>query len=204
MRRSRMVKLGMPGYKKLAKNCLNLVSNILNDMNISWFIGRGTLLGVVRENDFMNHDTDIDIEIFDIDGATLKEFITRLSKKIPFDIIKKYDDYLYLIGFRINRMRIDFDVWYRCDDKMYSIDESKSYIKEGYSFYEMPSKLFEIKTIEFKGIKVNIPKYAEEFLNLYIGKDWRIPKTHDEYITKRDSPSRISKEECPLTNKENV
>lgn len=193
-----MVQLWMPGYKRLAENSLKLVASILEGMNVSWFVGRGTFIGAIRDNDFMSHDTDVDIEIFDVNQNQIKEIIDKISTHIPLDVIKDYRGYIYLIGFRISRMRVDIDVWYRDGEWMVSADESKPYVKEGYSFYKLPSNLFKTKSIDFRNIKINVPIESEKFLELYIGEDWDVRKTHDVYITKRDSPSLVPKSECPI------
>ena len=47
--------------KKLATENLLLLKDILDRNNISYVLIAGTLLGIVRENDFIDHDEDIDI-----------------------------------------------------------------------------------------------------------------------------------------------
>ena len=42
---------------------LNNTTNILKDNNIDYWLDFGTCLGAYRDNDFISHDTDIDISI---------------------------------------------------------------------------------------------------------------------------------------------
>jgi len=46
------------------EECLTDIHKILNDNNIEFFLVYGTLLGQHRENEFISHDTDIDLGIF--------------------------------------------------------------------------------------------------------------------------------------------
>ena len=43
---------------------LKRASDVLDEMNISWFLSSGTCLGYFREGKFIDHDYDIDIGIF--------------------------------------------------------------------------------------------------------------------------------------------
>lgn len=193
-----MVTLKDKKYKKIAWNCLRIVARKLDELNIPWFASRGTLIGITRENDFIPHDTDVDVVIYDVDRLQIKSIIDAISPLMKLKVIREYNNHIHLIGFRVKLMRVDIDVWYRHGDSMYSIDESTKYTYDGYTFYKLPSNLFETKTIDFHRIKIKVPKNTEEFLNKYIGEDWTTPKDHEEYVTKRDSPSIIPKKDSPL------
>lgn len=56
--------VGQKYGKDVLNNTLLFVAKLLNDNNIpDWFIGYGTLLGIVRENSCIDNDDDIDIII---------------------------------------------------------------------------------------------------------------------------------------------
>lgn len=55
--------------------------NILNELGIDYSLGRGTLLGVYRDNEFIENDNDIDIDIFE------DKNIYDLASKMPFQIV---------------------------------------------------------------------------------------------------------------------
>lgn len=50
--------------KTIAKENLFAIVDILERLDLRYFLIFGTLLGVVREKDFINHDTDTDIGVF--------------------------------------------------------------------------------------------------------------------------------------------
>ena len=55
---------GKKNNKTILNNTLKFIIKLLNDNNINnWFIGYGTLLGIIRENSCIDGDDDIDIII---------------------------------------------------------------------------------------------------------------------------------------------
>ena len=53
---------GKKETKEKLNNTLEMISKLLNHNNIkNWFIGYGTLLGIIRENECIENDDDIDI-----------------------------------------------------------------------------------------------------------------------------------------------
>ena len=50
-----------PIDKKKAKENLSLLKRICNEHNLDFILFYGTLLGAIREHDFISHDEDIDI-----------------------------------------------------------------------------------------------------------------------------------------------
>ena len=91
------------GQKKLVKkNALEniiILRNILNKTKIRWGLVYGTLLGAVREKDFISYDEDIDTYVFyeDLDKLInllykFKEHgfeVARYEKKAILTIIRK-------------------------------------------------------------------------------------------------------------------
>lgn len=65
--------------KKIRKNNLRIVAKYLNNNNIRWFIMCGTLLGCMREKDFIDWDADIDIGVVgkDFNKIQIQYFIDR-------------------------------------------------------------------------------------------------------------------------------
>ena len=76
------------GGKKQCKKKLNttlaFIITLLNDNNIkNWFIGYGTLLGIVRDNSCIDGDDDIDIVSDKRDYNVIKQLLTQ--KNIEFE-----------------------------------------------------------------------------------------------------------------------
>ena len=71
----------MNAKEKIWIDALVIVTKILKDNNISYFLDMGTLLGAIRDRSFIPWDNDIDIGINPENDPTV-EFIRELSNKI--------------------------------------------------------------------------------------------------------------------------
>ena len=73
--------------------------NILNKLNIKYFVVCGTLLGIVRDKNLIASDNDIDIAILKKDLKDKNLIINEFKKKKFFKIIKFYKNKI-LISFK--------------------------------------------------------------------------------------------------------
>ena len=67
---------------------LSTLRNILNELNIQWFLVDGTLLGAVRSNDFIPWDWDIGISVFADDLRSQLNHLSDVLKKHGYQILK--------------------------------------------------------------------------------------------------------------------
>lgn len=154
--------------KEIAADNLLLFKSILSNYGISFQLSAGTLLGAIREADFISHDEDIDLAFDNKD----REKVLNL---LP--ILRRY-------GFELCR----FD---RRD--LYSIIRNGEYIdlyffrpyKEGLSICSgwvvKESHLFNSISYQFKGEDFLIPHDYNEYLIGEYGKDWRTPVKWNNY-----------------------
>tara|TARA_Y100000389_G_C17444354_1_gene510631 strand:- start:1290 stop:1829 length:540 start_codon:yes stop_codon:yes gene_type:complete len=85
---------------------LNEVVNILNNHSISYYLDCGTLLGTIRENDLMAHDTDVDVTTHLSDWDRLKKIdFTKYGLKKTRQKDEKHK--LISVKFQNNRMYVD-------------------------------------------------------------------------------------------------
>ena len=72
--------------KEKLNNTLKYISNLLNKSLIDdWFIGYGTLLGIIRENSCIDGDDDIDIIINKIYYDQIKSLLIANDFEIDYD-----------------------------------------------------------------------------------------------------------------------
>ena len=162
--------------KELAYLSLKKTSQILEENNIKWTIFFGTLLGLYRDLDLMDHDDDIDIVIIDM---KIDQFADTLSKfNTDFKIIKIEENIISLIykdsSFHIdlyftntlnNENKITFGGYDFEDSIIDLLSENENYFLRSYSA-TLSNKNF---------LKVRIPDNPVPFLEFLYGKTWRIP-----------------------------
>jgi len=147
----------------LNKNLLK-ITNVLNKEKITnWFLGYGTLLGIIRNNSCVNNDDDIDI-IIDIKN---KININKIIKKYNYKIIVNKNNF-YKIELQQNLPTVDFYF---------------ATVNKNNDFHDTWEKVVWSKCKPFikkkwKNTTLNIPNnYETKLINRY-GKNWRIPKNN--------------------------
>ncbi len=157
--------------KPIAFENLIALKRIFDESNIRSMLIAGTLLGVVREHDFITHDEDIDLaflyedkqKVIDILPAILKEGfeIARYDRRNLLSVIRK-DEY------------IDF-YFFQKDEELRRCNG-----------WLIPAKFIEKTTnIKFKGFYFIAPQDYLEYLKYEYGEDWRTPiKWFDYNISK--------------------
>tara|TARA_B100001093_G_scaffold409908_1_gene399052 strand:- start:7289 stop:7927 length:639 start_codon:yes stop_codon:yes gene_type:complete len=166
-------KIFFPGSKTLVietatKNLLD-VKNILDAHYVKFGLIYGTLLGAIRENNFIKHDEDIDL------------FVLDEYKEELLEILHKFID----SGFEVIRY----------DKKLLSISRDNEYIdfyffkKINYFYRKCEVGLIaKAKYLEntvdytFLGENFQVPQEVESFLEDLYGKTWRIPAKNDPSI----------------------
>jgi|TARA_Y100000385_G_C13109150_1_gene651016 hypothetical protein len=162
-----------PGSKTLVietatKNLLD-VKNILDAHNVKFGLIYGTLLGAIRENNFIKHDEDIDL------------FVLDEYKEDLLAILHKFIN----CGFEVIRY----------DKKLLSISRDNEYIdfyffKKINYFYRKcevgliaKAKYLE-NTVDYTFLEENfqVPQKVESFLEDLYGKTWRTPIKNDPSI----------------------
>lgn len=182
-------KKSIANFNKHGYEALVLFDKCLSSHGINYSLAFGTLLGAIREHDFIPYDDDIDVAMWIDDyrpemiqylqevGITLKH-----SFSIKNDILGKEDTFCYkgvLIDIFYFYQGIDNQV-YCCDfvDQPNCHSRSESIKKYGGL---LPRKLYmplgkDVKRISFKGIDVLIPTNFHEILSFRYGDDYMTPK----------------------------
>lgn len=156
------------GYldRLIARENLKIFCSIVENSNLKYGLFFGTLLGAIRENNFIEHDEDTDIYmlyeeresflklLFEFENKELK--VVRLDKDMV-SLMRK-DEYIDVYFFRIK---------YK-----FGIKRLRVYSNET----EYPALGLEnpVKR-DFLGIEVSIPSNSVNLLERMYGKNWQIP-----------------------------
>ncbi len=171
--------------KEKAIENLRLAKEVFNELNIQYWLFYGTLLGAVRENDFILHDNDLDVGMYINDHKD--ELISKFKEK-GFELKKTFGSKNEGLEYALERNSIKLDIFFFYKEKDY-IWTSEWYCNKFVNFKILKklklvkAKLLKIKypfiktkEIKFKGEKFLIPSNSEECLEAHYGKDWKIPK----------------------------
>lgn len=150
--------------RSIAKKNLIDFKTILDQNNVPFLIMHGTLLGAIREHDFIKHDIDIDTctlnekALINVIPALAKAglYLCRYEKGIIYSFIR---DNVYIDVYIVNKLKgliRPFYVRY-----LGNIIPRK--------FFRNPKKIF------FLDVEFKIPNHTKEIIEFWYGKNWEIP-----------------------------
>jgi phosphorylcholine metabolism protein LicD len=133
------------------------VVRVLNDNNIPYYLDCGTLLGSIRENQIMKHDTDVDVTVHlsmwnNLDKIDFSKYGLERTRTIKNYPNKKDGN---MISVKMDSVNPDYTDVY-CD------------------IYTNPAFPLLTET-KMNGKTYTIPKEPKLYLTQLYGKDWNIP-----------------------------
>jgi phosphorylcholine metabolism protein LicD len=194
--------------QKYGLESLQLLKKAFNENGREFWLDYGTLLGAVRENDFIGHDADIDIAtIFkgneaakEIERSLINKGFTK-SREFKMDGKLVEETYLY--------KGVNLDIFYyyqEADGKVYcfSLEEGENTIYDNHPDYTRVTGL-SVKRIDstFTGLTMIVFK----------GEHFPIPESFDQYLQDNYGPTYMVKDEnwdwskmgvAPLPYKDNT
>ncbi len=164
----------------------------LNRKGFPLFLYAGTLLGVIREQDLLKHDDDIDL--FYVSKKSylkdvLNEFenvISPLLEKCGWEV-KPISWTLYtpkrMLGqYHVIKDGISLDLWTAWFDKNDKF-HATMFVENGVLTKE---DILPAQKVSIRNKKFNAPNNSERFLEIQYGKDWRIPDSKYKNPCKRN------------------
>lgn len=199
-----------------ADNMLQILAQIYEKDHLEFFLFWGTFLGAYREHNFIPHDLDMDIAVWDEDSLyKIKECLTASG----FAFLGKYFfpdhgveemkfDYhgVHLDVFKINKSETEFSSMIFTD--IVSCPNSTQLC----SCTEIFFPKFQLQEITFRGRKFLAPTNEKEVLSAIYGDDFMIPNakhkscsrcTHQIIYTFYEKPAFFMEEEEGLMNELN-
>lgn len=148
--------------KEQSRENLLLLKSIMDKHNIFFALTAGTLLGAVREQDFIDHDEDIDLALFSRD------------KQKVIDILPEFLEVGFIIARYDRRNVISLMRGGDYIDLCFFVKESELIYACGGTLI-LSRFMEEIGELEFLGQCFKVPKDYVEFLNCEYGFNWQTP-----------------------------
>lgn len=177
-----------PNRKITQKELLLSMRHLLSKHDIGYFLMTGTLLGAVREKDFIAHDpNDIDLGLDIKDYWKVKGLLDKSDFKYKFQWNKE------LAVYKGDNVHPHIDLFFYTYDK-----------KTGYCYSYKPNRfthhwdeewrmeipanlLFPIKKdFMFLDVPFNVPAKPEQYLEYLYGENWKIPDQKWSYTNFRN------------------
>lgn len=156
------------------------MKEFLDSINVSYYLGCGTLLGVYRDNKFISHDGDIDLHVHIDDYSPLieKESENFILKKSFGETERGYE-----ITFEHKITKICLDIFFVYDEDDYSWFASYNGIcdKAKYKMCRYKIPKCDIIGISFLNCYFPIPVETEKYLMSIYGPNWNIPIKYSYY-----------------------
>ncbi len=176
---------------------LGITMKKMDEKNIRPWIQYGTLLGKIRENDFICHDRDIDFEVLKKDKNDVLATINEIMNEYPEEYYVRYHDDLNINSLNLlgsinvvsfahkkTEFCIDFDfVDIVNNGKEITIYTNRlntqilKCLKKDFfsSPYRPIDSIFPLKRDELCGIGIWLPNKPEISLEFEYGKSWKMP-----------------------------
>ena len=161
--------------------------SIANKSGMEVFLAFGTLLGCMRDGDFLGHDKDIDVGI--VGWEKQYDLCIELIKsgKFMFDaqFLKQENTYYIPILHKPTGMWIDIFIFHESNNKLTTAVDFFFGYQQKYSVSN-----FELKEYNFVDINVLIPKNPSNYLEETYS-NWEV--SDPVYVTQLESPSVLDK-----------
>lgn len=153
--------------RSIAKENIILLKEIFDKHDMKYWLCFGTLLGAIRDNDFIEHDVDTDIGI---ELSQLNKLEVSLSDfdRYGFEIIRVTSD-LSMISLLRENEYIDIYLFRKVNN-----DENMSWRCNGYVVKD--DYFSELENIHFLGEQFCAPMNYIKYLEEVYGEDWKTPK----------------------------
>ena len=150
-------------------DCLQILSYYLDKIDINWGPAFGTLIGIVRNDDFQPWKPAFDIYILKEDEERFKD-VLWLLKEEGFELVRYERRGLYIISRKEEYI------------KVFVLHKISSDVRHtGGSDFIHEKYLQNTVKWNFKGIDFNVPAEVDEYLAFQYGEDWTTPKQTVSY-----------------------
>ena len=165
--------------QKKFKQTLEDMADILEQQGIHYFLFCGTSLGCHREKQFIEHDGDIDLGIFE--DISFQKIIDAVNESGKFTLLRYFpqdssnENDLTELTFNHNKTNIHLDIFknFKKEDKFMMVCYGGKCDSKPRNRCEWLDPINLIQ-MDFLGRTYNVPDM--EFIKSRYGSDWNIPK----------------------------
>ncbi len=183
----------------IAKEMLREAKQIMDQLEVVFFLRQGTCLGAVRDNELISWDDDLDLgSVIGLNGLserTMDRVVAAFRDHGYFVKIEGNDHYINAAMMK-SSMRLDWACYRIIDENIFH-----------YPGIRLPLRLFTgLREIEFIGEKYLVPNPPEEYLRIKYGPSWMTPKKREwvkdvvQMIPEASVPGRAGKLSQLLTS----
>lgn len=152
----------------LRKKAFFEICDILEKLNIPYFLWGGVLLGAIRDHDFIEWDWDVELGFFNDDAHHRKDELVKAFANGGFEILRIVPEY--------ENFKIDLAKYTPAEVSSFT---PSGWYKEGdmwvRNLFKVPAEFFDtLDEMEFLGRTFKCPHDPEKFLEYEYG-DWRTP-----------------------------
>ena len=187
--------------QKRAFKVLCLTKSALDSLSINYWLTDGTLLGFIREGNFIPHDNDMDL------GVHINQHSTQIIKAFADLDLKHFKTYGTIergLVYSFKHGEEKLDIFFFYDDGEFMWHAAWPYKNKianlkiikwlGLSKPRMIKFLypkFSTKIMVFQGVEFNVPSDPIQYLVLKYGETWKIPIKKWDWAK---SPKNLSEE----------
>ena len=156
---------------------------------ICWVDG-GTLLGAVRESNFLENETDLDFGVMVDQGDFMADILSCNGFSVDSLLV---DDFGKIRNIKATKRKVHIDIatFARLEGFLERVspramkkapvgfDRKNTFAVMQYRFRS--DAVDNLDTLAFKGVKIIIPKIFDEYLSVYY-RDWRVKQSHKQYF----------------------
>ncbi len=158
--------------KEIATENLLLFKSIMEKNDVFFALVYGTLLGAVREKDFIPHDEDIDLSCLGKDKQRFIDIIPQLLE-VGFEIARYDRRNLFSLIRKGNYI------------DLYFFDDQKNGLYSCSGVLMLDKFLLKTCKLEFKGKQFNVPQDYIDALRCWYGENWMTPIKYFNYEQSR-------------------
>lgn len=143
--------------------------HILDKIGVKYWLSRGTLLGIHRDNSFLPNELDIDIDIFTDDD------VYRIIQSFPYDVVVASisDGHYMQLAFLDKDTDVIFDVWFYHPHRQQLIN------RNFFGYFILPEDQVQTLTsVKFQNRHFTTIQDPGWYCQYWYGENWQTPRTY--------------------------